>query len=63
MHKDKTLSPAFLAMYEAYLLITKAGDNKSESESLTLRQCDAFTDDVPPFRLLTEQLDIVSNNI
>ena len=23
------------------------GDHKSESESLTLSQCDAFTDDVP----------------
>ena len=31
---------------------------KSENESLTLRQCNAFTDDVPPFGLFIEQLQI-----
>ena len=36
----------------------RAGDHKSESESLMLRQCDAFTDDVPPFGLFIEQLEI-----
>ena len=35
-----------------------SGDRKSQSESLTLRKCHAFTDDVPPFRLFIEQLEI-----
>ena len=33
-------------------------DHKSEGESLTLRQCDAFTDNVPPFGLFIEQVEI-----
>ena len=35
-----------------------SGDHKSESESLTLCHRDAFTNDVPPFGLFTEQLEI-----
>ena len=34
-----------------------SGDHKSESEPLTLRQCDAFTDDVPPFGIFMGQLE------
>ena len=40
-----------------HLILT--GDHKSESESLTSRQCDAFTDDVPHFGLFIEQLEIL----
>ena len=32
--------------------------HKSERESLTLRQCDAFTGDVPPSGLFIEQLEV-----
>ena len=35
-----------------------SGDHKLQSESLTLRQCDAFTDDVPSFGLFIEHLEI-----
>ena len=37
---------------------TPTGDRKSESESLTLRQCNAFTEDVPSFGQFIEQLQI-----
>ena len=40
-------------------ILIHAGDYKSESESLTLCQCDAFTDDLPPFGLFIEQLEII----
>ena len=40
------------------VIISKFVSHKSESESLTLRQCNAFTDDVPPFGLFIEQLEI-----
>ena len=45
-------------LYTAEAEYMEAGDHTSESASLTLHQCNAFTDDVPPFGLFIEQLEI-----
>ena len=56
---ESSINSLAVQFYQSFVKTCfKAGHHKSESDSLTLRQCDAFTDDVPPFGLFIEQLEI-----
>ena len=43
--RAKTIVESIVDEFCLIFSFIKAGDHKSDSESLTLRQCDAFTDD------------------